>query len=86
MTDVTTPRRNRRASFPIPRNFPIEGALGCPRLFASVLGIGESTLHRFRAEGRLPTAIRIGKLVKWSHRTMADTAAAGIPEAVEVAA
>jgi predicted DNA-binding transcriptional regulator AlpA len=86
MTDVTTSRRNRRAAFPIPQNFPIESALGCPRLFASVLGIGESTLHRLRAEGRLPQAVRIGKLVKWSHRVMADTAATGIPEVAEVAA
>ena len=80
MTDdtVTTPRRNRRAAFPIPAGFPIDHALGCPRLFARVLGIGESTLHRFRAEGRLPSPIKVGKLVKWSHRTMADTAAAGI--------
>jgi hypothetical protein len=86
MTDSTTPRRNRRAAFPIPSEFPIAHALGCPRLFAAVLGIGESTLHRFRAEGRLPPPIKVGALVKWSHRVMADTAATGIPPVASVAA
>lgn len=79
-TDATTLRRNRRSASPIPSGFPIPHALGDAKLFAAVLDVGESTLHRYRAEGRLPVPVRVGKLVKWSHAVMADTAATGIPE------
>jgi predicted DNA-binding transcriptional regulator AlpA len=82
INDATTPRRHRRAASAIPAAFPIDHALGDARLFAAVLGIGESTLHRYRAEGRLPEPVRVGgKLVRWPHRVMAEIAATGIASA-----
>lgn len=79
---ATTPRRNRRAASPIPSGFPIPHALGDAELYAAVLDVGVSTLHRFRAEGRLPPPIKVGKLSKWLHTTMAETAVTGIPATV----
>lgn len=84
-TSATTTRRARRAASIIPEKFPVPHALGDVKLFAAVLDIGELTVHRLRAEGRLPEPVRIGKLVKWPHSVMADIARNGIAPAATAA-
>lgn len=44
---------------------------------AAMLGVGTRTVHRMRAEGRLPPIVRIGRLVKWKRADIARFAADG---------
>lgn len=77
---ITTRRRVQ-----IPSDYPRAGRLADQRLFESVLGIGTSTFEKFKAEGRLPPATRIGRLLRWDEATIAAVAASGIPPAANAA-
>lgn len=82
MTDATTTTKNRkRATVEIPHDFPNQHRLADMQLFTAVLGIAASTFHRFMAEGRLPTPIKVGRCNRWKETDVARVAAEGISTA-----
>jgi predicted DNA-binding transcriptional regulator AlpA len=80
-TDATTTTKNRKRTIEIPDGFPHPHRLADMQLFVGVLGIAPSTFHRFMAEGRLPTPIKVGRCNRWKETDVARIAAEGIPAA-----
>lgn len=79
---TTTPARPKsiteRRRVVIPSDYPRKGRLADQRLFETVLGVGTSTFERLKAAERLPSAIRIGRTLRWDEAVIAATAANGI--------
>jgi predicted DNA-binding transcriptional regulator AlpA len=56
------------------------------RQAAALCGSSRASWHRWRASGRIPPAIRLGRKLLWSRETLVEWVRAGCPDALTWAA
>jgi predicted DNA-binding transcriptional regulator AlpA len=49
------------------------------RTAGALLGISRASIHRLRAAGRLPRAIKLGRACRWDRRELEQWVSAGAP-------